>query len=681
VDYSDATPDITYSYDRQGRQVQVVQGGSTTRRWLDVAGNRLGESYTGGPLAGLRLTNQYDHFMRRTNLAVLNSQGAVLASTAYGYDEASRLSRVNSGTVAAGYSYLANSPLVGQIGFTNNGAWRMTTTQAYDDLNRLTEISSAPSGSAAVSFSYDYNLAHQRVLRREGDGSYWRYEYDALGQVRSGKKYWADGTPVAGQQFEYAFDDIGNRVWTGAGGDEGGTGLRPVSYNANALNQYTTRTVAGAVDVLGIAFATNSVTVNGQSVYRKGEYFRKELSVDNSSAPVWTSITVAATGQASVSGQALVPKAQEPFWHDADGNLLSDSLWTNLWNAENRLVLTESAAGVPTGARLRETWSYLPDGRWIERIVLTNSGSAYHPAWTNRYVWDGQVLLAILDHANGLVMSFVRGLDLSGSMDGAGGVGGVLAVTFRSNGTHFACYDGNGNVMALTDAATGASSAVFEYGPFGEPVRVTGPAAAAMPLRFSTMVEDEVTGDRKYLFREYRPSLGRWLSRDPIEEKGGFNLYGFNYNNPIQFYDADGRNPAVIVIGGVTVTVGECAVLAVTTCMAIPPCRDALIELVKTGVREIGDCLDKCRPRRKRCKPCNPAAGTTMYRTDVVPPSVPHWPHPGTHTHHYVVMQSPVTAPKPCFCWPMPTGVTGGATPAPGEIPEQPVTGGGVEYY
>jgi hypothetical protein len=36
--------------------------------------------------------------------------------------------------------------------------------------------------------------------------------YDSLGQVISGKKYWADGTPVAGQQFEYTFDDIGNRL-------------------------------------------------------------------------------------------------------------------------------------------------------------------------------------------------------------------------------------------------------------------------------------------------------------------------------------------------------------------------------------------------------------------------------------------------------------------------------------
>ena len=27
-----------------------------------------------------------------------------------------------------------------------------------------------------------------------------------------GKRYWNDWTPVAGQQFEYGFDDIGNRT-------------------------------------------------------------------------------------------------------------------------------------------------------------------------------------------------------------------------------------------------------------------------------------------------------------------------------------------------------------------------------------------------------------------------------------------------------------------------------------
>ncbi|HPC59430.1 MAG TPA: hypothetical protein PKX23_02130, partial [Verrucomicrobiota bacterium] len=70
----------------------------------------------------------------------------------------------------------------------------------------------------------------------------------------------------------------------------------------------------------------------------------KEPGLGRSRRPVWTNITVAAAGQASVSGNALVPKTPEAFTYDADGNLTSDSLWTNVWNAENRLVLTESAA-------------------------------------------------------------------------------------------------------------------------------------------------------------------------------------------------------------------------------------------------------------------------------------------------------------------------------------------------
>src|ERR1035437_2549037 len=43
--------------------------------------------------------------------------------------------------------------------------------------------------------------------------------HDSLGQVPSGKRSWQHGTPVAGQQFEYAFDDIGNRKTAGRGGD------------------------------------------------------------------------------------------------------------------------------------------------------------------------------------------------------------------------------------------------------------------------------------------------------------------------------------------------------------------------------------------------------------------------------------------------------------------------------
>ena len=41
----------------------------------------------------------------------------------------------------------------------------------------------------------------------------------------------------------------------------------------------------------------------------------------------------------------------------------------------------------------------------------------------------------------------------------------------------------------------------------------------------------------------YDPHVGRWASRDPIEEKGGGNLYGFVYNNPVVWFDRHGREP------------------------------------------------------------------------------------------------------------------------------------------
>jgi len=96
----------------------------------------------------------------------------------------------------------------------------MTTTKQYDNLNRLTSISSSPSSSSSISYAYAYNGANQRTAITNADNSQWVYQYDALGQVTSGKKYWADGTPVAGQQFEYGFDDIGNRKSTAVSGSD-----------------------------------------------------------------------------------------------------------------------------------------------------------------------------------------------------------------------------------------------------------------------------------------------------------------------------------------------------------------------------------------------------------------------------------------------------------------------------
>ena len=122
--------------------------------------------------------------------------------------------------------------------------------------------------------------------------------------------------------------------------------LRGASYQANALNEYTSRTVPGAVDILGLAWASNSVLLNGQLAERKGEYFRIKLSVNNSNGPVWQAVAVTNSGGNAVSGHLLVPGHLEGFPYDAAGNLTIDSLWTNTWNAENWRLVVESSADV-----------------------------------------------------------------------------------------------------------------------------------------------------------------------------------------------------------------------------------------------------------------------------------------------------------------------------------------------
>jgi RHS repeat-associated protein len=146
---------------------------------------------------------------------------------------------------------------------------------------------------------------------------------------------------------------------------------------------------------------------------------------------------------------------------------------------------------------------------------------------------------------NAVVRSYVWGLDLSVTMDGAGGVGGLLWVMLHTSsgpasGTHFTCYDGNGNIVALVSATTGDVTARYEYGPFGEPIRISGPAASLNHFRFSTKRMDSTTDLDLFEYWAYRPTTGRWPNRDPLGEFADLNLYRFNYNSPINYFDPDG---------------------------------------------------------------------------------------------------------------------------------------------
>ncbi|NLH73946.1 MAG: RHS repeat-associated core domain-containing protein [Verrucomicrobia bacterium] len=98
-------------------------------------------------------------------------------------------------------------------------------------------------------------------------------------------------------------------------------------------------------------------------------------------------------------------------------------------------------------------------------------------------------------------------------------------------------YDGNGNVMALVDASNGNVCARYEYGPFAEPIRVSGPMAKLNPIRFSTKYTDNEFGFLYYGYRYFNPNTGRWLSRDPMEEQSSATLYGCCANDPANRVD------------------------------------------------------------------------------------------------------------------------------------------------
>jgi len=421
---------------------------------------------------------------------------------------------------------------------------RLTTTKQYDTINRLSSIGNAPSGDTTGSYAYNYNNANQRIKTTLADGSYWVYQYDNLGQVISGKRYWSDATPVAGQQFEYGFDDIGNRELAKSGGNSSGTGLRTETYTPTLLNQYSQRTEANTFDVMGLANASATVTVNTQSTYRKNEYFQKALTVSNGSNPVWQQVDIVATlGGSSTSSTGFVYTAKTPvvYTHDDDGNLVMDGQWMNVWDAENRLISQQSLFTVPTAAKKKLEYEYDYRGRRIRKKTYDWNGSAWVADEDVRFVYDGWNLIAEINASDVIQQSYMWGLDLSGSLQGAGGVGGLVKMQDHGTGKHyFYGYDGNGNVMSLVDGDAGTYAANYEYGPFGETLRASGAMAMANPFRFSTKYQDDETDQYYYGFRYYDPEDGRWLNRDPLEESGGLNLYTFVLNSPTRYVDRDG---------------------------------------------------------------------------------------------------------------------------------------------
>jgi RHS repeat-associated protein len=288
------------------------------------------------------------------------------------------------------------------------------------------------------------------------------------------------------------------------------------------------------------------VTVNSGSTDRKVEYFHREITVVTNSGSLWQTATVT-SGSSSTNGGFVCLGNPQSLTYDLDGNLTFDGVWSYRWDGENRLVEMSmtNVTSIPNAQRADLAFLYDGQGRRVSKTVSTWNGSAYVAQSTNKFLYDGWNLIAEMNGPNNaLIRSYMWGQDLSGTMDKAGGVGGLLMLVEHGSGStttnHFAAYDGNGNVAGLIKTDT-TLSARYEYNPFGGLIRSTGPLAKGNPLRYSTKFWDEESGLMNYGYRYYSPLLGRWISRDPTEEDSGVNLYAFILNGVPNSFDPDGK--------------------------------------------------------------------------------------------------------------------------------------------
>ena len=578
-DYPSGMTDIDYTYTRLGTVKTVVDATGTRTFTFRTSDYQLESEQLPSAFYGSTryLSPVYSTATgtkgRLTGLKYGTSVGSSSAlSVTYGYEATTaRLSSVGAHNKTMTYAYQANSNLVSSVSSGTTGNYYTLTRVWESDRNLPTSVETKWGTTSKALHYYHYDALGRRTAEfKRGE----MFDiYDGSNSVGIGRKYAYDdntgltsaidyldpdadydatdlSTRVKGRRFGYAYDNQGNRTTDGTTvnyRESGESNLRKADYTVNSRNQYTQREVPAFVDVAGAATGTPTVKGNNVShtVTKQGDYFYSLLDdngndgYDNASDDLKVSVTVSTGGELN-EGDVHIAEDVEAFSYDDDGNLTSDGLWDYLWDAENQLTSMTMKTGLPTGMtrkRLEFVYDYL--GRRVQKVVKNNwNGSSGTTVTHLKYVYDGHNLIAELNGSNNTVLStYVWGLDLSGTIHGAGGVGGLLMVKDGTK-TYFPAYDGNGNVSALLDSADGSLDAKYEYGAFGEPLRVGGTAIAAdNPFRFSTKYTDSESGLVYYGFRYYSPSLGRFLNRDPLGELGGSNLYAFVENDPVNGWD------------------------------------------------------------------------------------------------------------------------------------------------
>ena len=530
----------------------------TTYYGYDAEGQLLSED---GPWTNDTVTYTYTNRLRASlSLPAPNSDPW---TQTYAYDGARRLANTTSTAGSFGYTYDGTRQLQVKKLALPNSAY---ITNTYDSMARLLSTELENSGNTILNAHvYGYNVGNQRTDQTFLNNNYEYYTYDNIGQLTSALGKESGGvTNRLQEQLLYAYDAAHNlNVRT--------NNALVQTFNVNDLNELSNVTRTGTLTVAGTSTSpATSVAINsiGAVLYTDATFAKDGFGVTNGNN-TFTAIANDSLGRSATNSITVYLPTNTVFTYDLNGNVLSDGYRTFTYDDENQLTSVVLSNGVTTSTLT----SNIYDGQMRRRIrkdyVWGSGTSAWLQTAEVHYIYDGNLVIQERDANNLPTVSYTRGTDMSGTLQKAGGIGGLLARSqFQANTSqlvsphaYYHC-DGNGNITAMINSLQ-LLVAKYEYDPFGNILSQSGSLADANTLRFSSKECLQNSGLIYYLYRFYDPNLQRWLNRDPIGEKGfetvrhivsirsrtfmppimgleGPNLYAFVGNNPISNADTLG---------------------------------------------------------------------------------------------------------------------------------------------
>lgn len=482
-----------YKYDHVGNLTNIVYATSPAVKLAYDPLNRLtnmvdavgttkytytsgGELFTeDGPYASDTVTNLYSNRLR-TGLGLQQPSG--YWTNGFGYDAAKRLAEVISPAGEFDYSYVPDRQRLPLKVALPNGSY---ITNRYDDSARLLFTKLMTSTNTTLDAAiYGYNAANQRTAITNAANQKSLYGYDPIGQLKSASGY--SGSEARGYVYDSAWN-VG--VVT--------NGSTPTAFSVDGKNQLT------GIDSLTFGYDLNGNLTNVSGIDSTNLVYDDENRLVQAS---WKANYVT-------------------FAYDGLSRLREQISWFTNQNASS----TNGGGGEEEPQARGGAENFGSNDPWeVRRAVY--------------YVYDGNRVIQERDTNNAPVVSYTRGNDLSGSLEGAGGIGGLLARTDNSSSTYYHA-DGNGNITYLETSAQGLAAS-YRYDPFGNLLTSSGSLADVNTYRFSSKEWIPTVNSYYYLYRFYVPALQRWLNRDPIGENDGANLYRFCKNSPILKRDAFG---------------------------------------------------------------------------------------------------------------------------------------------